>query len=64
MSEDLVARAEDAQRTKNPLVTGARVAPLDPQSLARDEIHDHESAASWTKATALSLDYAGPAVAE
>lgn len=53
MTEDLVAHGEDAQRTSNPLVTGAQVARLDPYSIPAD-IADHGTAAEWTKVTALS----------
>ncbi len=55
MSEDLVARAEDAQQTANPLVTGAQVAPLDPDSIPVGDIVDHRSAERWTHETALSV---------
>lgn len=60
MSEDLVARAEDAKLTANPLVTGASVARLDPATIPYAAIHDHESAEAWTHAAALSTDEVAP----
>ncbi len=60
MTEDLVARAEDATATANPLVTGASVAPLDPESIPLAGIHDHASAQAWTHTAALSHDVTSP----
>lgn len=64
MSEDLVARAEDAQQTKNPLVTGASVAPMDPASIPLAAIHDHASAEGWTRqaaaSTAMVVEFPAP----
>jgi len=62
MSEDLVARGEDEQATANPLVTGASVAPLDPNSVPVAAIVDHARAMSWCHDTAVSLDPESPAV--
>lgn len=60
MSEDLVARAEDAQLTKNPLVTRATVAALDPSTIPFDDIVDDESARAWCRAAALDLELTAP----
>ena len=55
MTEDLVARGEDATSTNNPLVTGATVLPLDPSQLPGPVVvHDHDSAMVWTRTHALA----------
>ena len=55
MTEDLVARGEDATSTNNPLVTGATVLPLDPSELPGPVVvHDHDSAMVWTRTHALA----------
>jgi len=56
MTEDLVSRAEAATPTKNPLVTGATVKPMDPSQLPKSEVHDHPTAMSWTRDHALVTD--------
>ena len=55
MTEDLVARGEDATSTNNPLVTGATVLALDPSQLPGPVVvHDHDSAMVWTRTHALA----------
>ncbi len=60
MTEDLVARAEDAALTSNPLITGASVAPLEPDSIPLAEVVDHATAAEWSREAALSLELTSP----
>ena len=62
MSEDLVAHAEDARLTKNALVTGARVAPLHPDSIPAEDIIDDHTAYQWCRSAALSVDKHAPSV--
>lgn len=60
LSEDLVARAEDAQQTSNPLVTGATVSLMEPDSIPEVSITDHEAAADWTREAAMSHEPIAP----
>ena len=46
--------------TKNPLVTRATVAALDPSTIPFDDIVDDESARAWCRAAALDLELTAP----
>jgi len=60
LTEDLVAHGEESEPTKNPLVTGSSVLPMDPALVPAAEVIDHETAMTWSKRLALGQESRTP----